>query len=133
MILFAVIRAPIAVAIAVGSGQPNTDWMPIATLIAMKPNLQQSTVVAEQRLAGAFLGAALAALFLLTIHSKSALDVIVLFALGLALRGVNYAICPRVTRQNCRSVAVEETRIRPARTPITHDRITAQTFPTCRA
>ena len=46
---------------------PNADWMPVATIVAMKPSLQQSALVAEQHLAGATLGAAVAALFLLTV------------------------------------------------------------------
>jgi len=61
--LFAVIRAvatSIAAAIAFGLHLPNADWMPIATLIAMKPSLHDSALAAEQRLAGAILGAAVA-------------------------------------------------------------------------
>ncbi len=61
--LFAVIRTlalSIAVAIAFGLHLPNAYWMPIATLVAMKPSLQQSALVAEQRLAGAIRGAAAA-------------------------------------------------------------------------
>lgn len=102
VIVYAVIRAlalSIAVAIAVGSHQPNAVWLPIATLIAMKPSFQQSALVAEQRLAGAILGAALAALVLLTVHDKGVLDVImlVLVVMGVALRGVNYAIYTAMT------------------------------------
>lgn len=96
VILFAVIRAvavAIAVAIAFGLGLPNADWMPIAALVALKPSLQQSTLVAEQRLAGTIIGAAVAALFLLPIDNKTALEVVivVLGALAGALRTVNYA------------------------------------------
>jgi uncharacterized membrane protein YccC len=97
LILFAVIRAlalSIAVAIAFGLHLPNADWMPIATLVAMKPSLEQSRLVAEQRLVGTILGAALAALFLLTVHSKAVLDVVIVFfaALGISIRGVNYTL-----------------------------------------
>ena len=97
IILFAAIRAlavAITVAIAFGLHLPNADWMPIATLVAMKPSLQQSTLVAEQRVAGAILGALIAALFLLTIDNKHALELIVLVlaASAAALRTVNYAI-----------------------------------------
>ena len=70
VILYVLIRAiavSIAVAIAFGLHLPNADWMPVATLVAMKPSLQQSALIAEQRLAGAILGAAVAALFLLTV------------------------------------------------------------------
>ena len=80
MILFALIRAvalSIAVTIAFGLHLPNVYWMPIATIIAMKPSLQQSALVAEQRLAGALLGAAVAALFLLTVDNKHALEVVI--------------------------------------------------------
>jgi hypothetical protein len=49
-----------SVAIAFGLHLPNADWMPIATLIAMKPSLEQSSLVGLQRLAGATLGAAVA-------------------------------------------------------------------------
>jgi hypothetical protein len=97
MILFALIRAvalSIAVAIAFGLHLPNVYWMPIATIIAMKPSLQQSALVAEQRLAGALLGAAVAALFLLTVDNKHALEVVivVLAAVGASVRFVNYAL-----------------------------------------
>jgi hypothetical protein len=53
VILFAVIRAvavSAAVAIAFGLQLPNAYWMPVAAIIAMKPDLQQTTFVAEQRL-----------------------------------------------------------------------------------
>ena len=97
MILFALIRAvalSIAVAIAFGLHLLNVYWMPIATIIAMKPSLQQSALVAEQRLAGALLGAAVAALFLLTVDNKHALEVVivVLAAVGASVRFVNYAL-----------------------------------------
>lgn len=97
IILFAAIRAlavAITVAIAFGLHLPNADWMPIATLVAMKPSLQQSALVAEQRVAGAILGALIAALFLLTIDNKHALELIVLVlaASAAALRTVNYSI-----------------------------------------
>jgi uncharacterized membrane protein YgaE (UPF0421/DUF939 family) len=96
LILFAVIRAiaiAVAVAIAFGLHLPNADWMPIAALVAMKPSLQQSTLVAVQRLAGAIIGAAVAALFLLTVDSKTGLEVVmvVLGALAGSIRLVNCA------------------------------------------
>lgn len=96
IMLFAVIRAiavAIAVAIPFGLHLPNADWMPIATLVAMKPSLAQSTLIAEQRLAGTLIGAVIAAVFLLTVHNKPVLEVtvIVLFALAGAIRVVNYA------------------------------------------
>ena len=97
VVLFALTRAlavAIAVAIAFGLHVPNADWMPIAAFVAIKGSLQQTTLVAEQRLAGAILGAALAALLLLTLPDKHALEiVIILFAVVAAsIRTVNYAL-----------------------------------------
>jgi uncharacterized membrane protein YccC len=96
VILFAVIRAVAvagAAAIAFGLHQPNADWMPVSALAAMKPGLQQSALAAEQRLAGTIVGAAVAALFLLTVHNKIGLAVVivVLGALAGAIRTVSYA------------------------------------------
>ena len=65
-----VVPLAITVAIAFGLHVTSADWKPIAALVAMKPSLQQSLLIAEQRLAGAILGAAVAALFLLTVDSK---------------------------------------------------------------
>jgi len=95
VILFAVIRAvavSAAVAIAFGLQLPNAYWMPVAAIIAMKPDLQQSTFVAEQRVAGTIIGAAVAALVLLAVGNKTALEVIivVLFALAGSIRTVSY-------------------------------------------
>jgi hypothetical protein len=96
VVAFSVIRAlalSVSVAIAFGFHVPNADWMPVATLVAMKSNLQQSAFVAEQRLSGAILGAAVAALFLLTVHNKHALEVVIvlLAAVAVSIRTVNYA------------------------------------------
>ncbi len=95
-ILFTLIRAlavTIAVAISFGLHLPYAYWMPIATIVAMKPSLDQSELVAIQRLAGAALGAAIAALFLLTVSNKHALEVVVVLLAGVAgsIRMVNYA------------------------------------------
>lgn len=97
VILFGVIRAvavTAAVAIAFGLHVPDADWMPIAALVAMKGSLDQTTLVAEQRLVGALIGAAVAAAFLLTLGSKHALEVVivVLAAIAASIRGVNYAL-----------------------------------------
>lgn len=95
LILFAVIRA-IAVAIAVGISfglkLPDADWMPIAAIIAMKPSLQQSTLISEQRVAGTIVGAAVAVLVLLPVDNITALEVIVvvLLALGASIRTMSY-------------------------------------------
>ena len=96
IILFAVIRAAalaIAVAISFGLKLPNAYWMPMATIIAMKPSLQRSALIAEQRIAGTVVGAAVAALVLLAVDNRTALEVIVvvLVALGASIHGVNYA------------------------------------------
>ncbi len=96
IILFAVIRAAAlatAVAISFGLKLPNAYWMPIATIIAMKPSLQQSALVAERRIAGTVVGAGVAALVLLAVDNRTALEVIVvvLVALAASIHGVNYA------------------------------------------
>ena len=95
LILFAVIRAiavSIAVAISFGLKLPDADWMAIAAIVAMKPSLQQSALVGEQRLAGTIAGAAVAALVLLAVDNRTALKVIVvvLFALAASIRTMSY-------------------------------------------
>jgi uncharacterized membrane protein YccC len=97
VVLFLLIRAfavGIAVAIAFGLHLPNADWMPIATFIAMKSSLGQATLAAEQRIAGALIGALVAAVFLLTVDSIHVLEVVMVFAGGFAasFRAANYAI-----------------------------------------
>jgi Fusaric acid resistance protein-like len=97
VVLFALIRAlalALAVGIAFGLHLPNADWMPIATMVALKPSLEQSTLVAAQRLAGAILGAAIASIVILTVDKKLALEaaVTILAAAGVAIRAVNYAL-----------------------------------------
>jgi uncharacterized membrane protein YccC len=97
VILFALIRAiavAIAVAIAFGFHLPDADWMPIACIISMKSSLAQSTLVGLQRLAGAIIGAAVAALFLLTVDTKIVLEVltVILGTLAGSIRAVNYAL-----------------------------------------
>jgi len=96
VILFSVIQAlaiSLSVAIAFGLHLPNADWMPIATLVAMKSSLNQATLAAEQRIAGAVIGALLATLFLLTIDNKHVLQVIVvaLGAFAASFRAATYA------------------------------------------
>lgn len=56
VVLFALIRAlalAVTAAIAFGSHDPNADWMVIATLVALKPSLEQSRLVGLQRIIGA--------------------------------------------------------------------------------
>jgi hypothetical protein len=97
VIMFAILRAlalAIAIAIPFGLQLPHADWMPIAALIAMKGDLQQSTLVGLQRIAGALIGAVLAAILLLTVENKLALEVVALILLtaGASIRYVNYAL-----------------------------------------
>ena len=97
IVAFVVIRA-VAVAgsaaIAFGFSLNNADWMPLATLIAMKPTLQQSTLRATQRLLGTALGAGIAAVFLVTVTSLRTLEEIVVLLMGggISIYGVNYAL-----------------------------------------
>ncbi|MFD5437334.1 FUSC family protein [Kitasatospora sp. NPDC127067] len=106
LIMFAVIRAlAIAgtVALAFGLNLSHGYWMPIATMVAMKPGLEQSTLVAAQRLAGALIGAVAAALILLLPTSEHGLRLfaverglevvaLVLLMHGAAIRFWNYAL-----------------------------------------
>ena len=62
----------ITVAIAFGLHVPDADWMPIAALVAMKPSLAESTLVAVQRPARAIIRAAVAAAFVLTVAAGPA-------------------------------------------------------------
>jgi hypothetical protein len=73
VIALAVLRAvalAITVAIAFGLHVTSADWKPIAALVAMKPSLQQSPADSRAAPGRAILGAAVAALFLLTVDSK---------------------------------------------------------------
>ena len=106
VIMFAVIRAlAIAgtVALAFGLDLSHGVWMPIAAMIAMKPSLEQATLIAAQRLAGALIGAAAAALLLLIPASEHGLRLfaidrglevvaLVLLMHGTAIRFWNYAL-----------------------------------------
>ena len=67
--------------------------MPLATLIAMKPTLQQSALRGAQRLVGTALGAAIAVVFLVTATSPRALEeiIILLMGAGISIYSVNYA------------------------------------------
>jgi hypothetical protein len=106
LIMFAVIRAVAiagAVAIAFGADLPHGVWMPIAAVVAMKPSLQQTTIVGAQRLAGALIGAAVAVLLLLIPANEHGLRLLsitlglevvalVLIMHGVGIRLVNYAL-----------------------------------------
>jgi Fusaric acid resistance protein-like len=106
LIMFAVIRALAlagAVAIAFGLNLSHGYWIPIAAIVAMKPSLGQTTLIAGQRLAGALIGAAAAALLLLIPASETGLrllaiehglEIVALVILmhGAAIRFWNYAL-----------------------------------------
>jgi hypothetical protein len=106
LITFAVIRALViagTVALAFGLNLSHGYWMPIAAIAAMKPSLQQATLVAVQRLAGALIGAVAAALLLLIPASEHGLRLfaierglevvaLVLLMHGAAIRFWNYAL-----------------------------------------
>jgi hypothetical protein len=97
VILFSLIRAiaiGIAVAIAFGLHLPNADWMPIATLVAMKTTLGQAALASEQRIVGALIGALVATALLLTVDSRHALELVIVLAAAFAasFRAANYAL-----------------------------------------
>jgi hypothetical protein len=106
LIAFAVLRAlglAAATAIAFGAGLSHADWAPIAALVAMKPSLDQTTLVGEQRVAGALIGAIAAALLLLiaaAVHGVNLISVtdalelvtIVLFIHAASIQFWNYAL-----------------------------------------
>jgi uncharacterized membrane protein YccC len=106
LIMFAVIRA-LAIAgtaaIAFGADLSHGVWLPIATIVALKPSLQQTTLIAVQRLAGTLIGAAAAVLLLLIPANEHGLRLLsitlglevvalVLFMHGAAIRFWNYAL-----------------------------------------
>jgi hypothetical protein len=104
--MFAVIRALViagTVALAFGLNLSHGVWMPIAAIVAMKPSLQQTTLVAVQRLTGALIGAAVAVLLLLLPANEHGLRLlsitlglevvaIVLIMHAVAIRLWNYAL-----------------------------------------
>lgn len=77
LILFAVLRAlaiAIAVAIAFRLDLPNAQWMACGAVAAIKPDLGQNTLRAEQRFVAALIGASVAALLLVTVSNVHALE-----------------------------------------------------------
>jgi uncharacterized membrane protein YccC len=106
LIMFAVIRALAiagSVAIAFGLNLSHAVWIPIAALVAMKPSLEQSTLIGVQRIAGALIGAVAAGLLLLIPANEHGLRLfsidrglevvaIVLVMHGAAIRFWNYAL-----------------------------------------
>jgi hypothetical protein len=106
LIMFAVIRALAvagSVAIAFGLNLSHGYWLPIATIVALKPSLKQATLVSIQRIAGTLIGAATAILLLLIPANEHGLRLLaithglhvialVLFMHAIAVRLWNYAI-----------------------------------------
>jgi hypothetical protein len=106
VIVFAVLRAVViagTVALAYGLNLSHGDWLIIASIIAMRPSLEQSALFAVQRLAGALMGAVAAGLLLLIPANEHGLRLlsithglevvgIVLFMHGAAIRFWNYAL-----------------------------------------
>jgi hypothetical protein len=106
LVMFAVIRAVTigaTVALAFGLDLSHGAWMPIAAMIALKPSLEQATLVAVQRLAGAVIGAVAASLVLLVPASEHGLKLfsvlrgleivaLILLMHGVAARFWNYAL-----------------------------------------
>ena len=106
VIMYAVIRAVViagTVALAYGLNLSHGDWMPIAAIVAMKPSLEQTTIVAAQRVSGALIGAAAAVLLLLIPANEHGLRLLsitfglevvalVLLMHAAAIRFWNYAI-----------------------------------------
>jgi hypothetical protein len=106
LVMFALIRAIAiagAAALAFGLDLSHGYWLPIAAIVAMKASLDQTTLVAAQRLAGALIGAVTAALLLLIPASEHGLRLfaverglevvaLVLLIHGAAIRFANYAL-----------------------------------------
>jgi len=104
-VMFAVIRAVViggTVALAFGLDLPHGSWLPVAAIVAMKPSVEQTTLVGLQRLAGALIGAVAAALLLLIPANEQGLRLLavtpglevvalVVLAHGVAIRFWNYA------------------------------------------
>ncbi|MEU8123344.1 FUSC family protein [Spirillospora sp. NPDC049024] len=106
LVMFSVIRALViagTVALALGLDLSHGVWIPIAAMIAMKPSLEQTTLIAAQRLVGALIGAAAAALLLLVPASEHGLRLfavehglgmvaLVLFMHGAGIRFFSYTL-----------------------------------------
>jgi hypothetical protein len=106
IIMFAVLRAVViagTAAIAFGANPSHGVWLVFSAIIAMKPSLEQSTVTAMQRVAGAAIGAAAAILLLLIPANVNGLHLVavtlglqavalVILAHAAAIRFWNYAV-----------------------------------------
>jgi hypothetical protein len=106
LIMFAVLRAIViagTVALVYGLNLSHGDWMVIAAIVAMKASLDQTTITAVQRLAGALFGAVAAVLLLLIPASEHGLRLVVvtigleivafvILVNGVGIRFWNYAL-----------------------------------------
>ena len=107
LITFAVLRALVmagTVAIAFGAiSASHGYWMAIAAIVAMKPSLEQSTLIAVRRVAGALIGGVAAGLLLLIPANEQGLRLfaidrglevvaLVLLIHGVGTRFYNYAL-----------------------------------------
>jgi len=106
VIMFAVVRAVVmggTMALAYGFNLSHGYWMPIAAIVALRPSLEQTTLFAAQRLAGALIGAGASVLLLLipaNVHGQNLVSIkyglevvaLVLFMHAAAIRMWNYAI-----------------------------------------
>jgi fusaric acid resistance family protein len=106
LIVFALIRAivmAVTFALAFGLDLDHGYWMAFAAIVAMQASLDQSTVVAAQRLIGTLIGAAAAALLLLipaSVHGPQLVAItrglevvaLVLIMHAVAIRFWNYAL-----------------------------------------
>jgi hypothetical protein len=106
IVMFAILRTVVIAgtsAIAFGANPSHGVWLVFSSLIAMKPSLEQSTVTAMQRLAGALIGAVAAILLLLIPASVHGLHLVavtlgleavalVVLAHAAATRFLNYAV-----------------------------------------
>src|SRR5262249_55904949 len=92
--LIRAIAIAVTTALVFGLNLSHGSWMPIAAIVAMKASLDQTTIVAAQRLAGALIGGVVAALLLLLPASEHGLrlsavtGVLVVVALVILINGV---------------------------------------------
>jgi hypothetical protein len=106
LVLYALVRAlgvAGSVAIAFGFALSHGYWIAIAAVVATKPSFEQSVLAGAQRIAGALIGAAAAALLLLipthehglrllTVDHGLEVVAIILFMHAAGIRFVNYAL-----------------------------------------
>jgi Fusaric acid resistance protein-like len=91
---YAALAVASATAVAWGFHVPDADWMPLGALVAMKPKFDASVYIAGQRVAGALIGAILAALLLTLVSDRTILLVLIVVFVGIgnAVHDANYAL-----------------------------------------